>query len=236
MQVTPFSGALDCRYTKEYAMSAADLSTTGAVTTESTVEREVEAEAPQLGDPAALGLPCFVVGSLSLGLALVGVVPLTALGAAVPIILTATAVGLFVATIWAAALHQSAVASVFGIFGGFWLSYAVLVIGLSHNWFGVLPGDAAATQKLFLLAWMITMFMLTLATLRLPLAFTAVFALVTVALVLVYIGIDGGNTDVLKAGGAVILLFAAIGVYLYMSTVSIATGGRAYELGKPILR
>jgi succinate-acetate transporter protein len=216
-------------------MSAADLSTPGAISVEHPGQPEAEAEAPQLGDPAALGLPCFVVGSLSLGLALVGVVPIAALGAAIPIILAATAVGLFVATIWAAALHQSAVASVFGIFGGFWLSYAVLVIGLTHNWYGVLPADGAAAQKLFLLAWMIVMAMLTLATLRLPLAFTAVFALVTVALVLVYIGIANGNTDVLKVGGAVILVFAAIGVYLYMSTVSIATGGRAYPLGRPVL-
>ena len=66
------------------------------------------------GNPAALGLPCFIAGSVALGLAFVGVVPLTALGAAVPIILTATAIGLFLATIWAAAVGQTAVASVFG--------------------------------------------------------------------------------------------------------------------------
>jgi succinate-acetate transporter protein len=218
-------------------MSAADLSTTGAITREDPVEHEAEAEAPVSGDPAALGLPCFVVGSLSLGLALVGVVPATALGAAVPIILTATAVGLFLATIWAALLHQTAVASVFGIFGGFWLSFAALIIGLNHNWFGVLlPSAIQDATLLFLLAWMIVMAMLTFATLRLPAAFTAVFFLVTVALVLVYIGTDQLNTDILKAAGAVVLLFAAIGMYLYFSTVSMATGGPAYPLGRPLLR
>ena len=30
---------------------------------------------PLTGDPGALGLPCFIAGSVSLGLALVGVVP-----------------------------------------------------------------------------------------------------------------------------------------------------------------
>ena len=89
---------------------------------------------PLLGDPMMLGLPCFIAGSVSLGLALVGVVPATAIGAAIPIILTATSIGLFLATIWSASLGQSAVASVFGIFAGFWLSYAVLVLGLTHNW------------------------------------------------------------------------------------------------------
>jgi uncharacterized protein len=190
---------------------------------------------PLAGDPAALGLPCFIVGSVALGLALVGVVPAAAVGAAVPIILTATSVGLFLATIWSASLGQTAVASVFGIFGGFWLSYAVLVIGLNHNWFGVAPASIQATQELFLVTWLVVMVMLTLATLRLPLAFTGVFVLVDVALLLVFLGVNETSTGLLKAGGYVALAFAAIGVYLYFNCVSQATGGRDYPLGKPVL-
>ncbi|MCW2934986.1 MAG: putative transrane protein [Actinomycetia bacterium] len=192
--------------------------------------------APLLGDPTALGLPCFIAGSVSLGLALIGVVPAGAIGAALPIILTATSIGLFLATIWCAMLGQTAVASVFGIFAGFWLSYAVLVIGLTHNWFGIAPASAQAAQELFLVAWLVVMIMLTLATLRLPLAFTAVFALVDVALLLVFLGVNQASADLLKAGGYVALVFAAIGVYLYFNTASQATGGRAYPLGNPLLR
>jgi succinate-acetate transporter protein len=187
------------------------------------------------GDPAALGLPCFIVGSVSLGLALVGVVPAAAVGAAVPIILTATSIGLFLATIWSASLGQTAVASVFGIFGGFWLSYAVLVIGLNHNWFGVAPASIQATQELFLVAWLVVMVMLTLATLRLPLAFTGIFVLVDVALLLVFLGVNESSSGVLKAGGYVALVFAAVGMYLYFDCVSQATGGRNFPLGKPVL-
>src|ERR1700730_13553450 len=112
------------------------------------------ASGPLVGDPMALGLPCFIAGSVSLGLALVGVVPAAAVGAALPIILTATSIGLFMATIWAASLGQSAVASVFGIFAGFWLSYAVLVLGLTHNWFGIAATAATSTQELFLTCWL----------------------------------------------------------------------------------
>ena len=191
---------------------------------------------PLLGDPSALGLPCFIAGSVSLGLALIGVVPVSAIGAALPIILTATSIGLFLATIWSASLGQTAVASVFGIFAGFWLSYAVLVIGLTHNWFGIAPASAQAAQELFLVAWLVVMIMLTLATLRLPLAFTAVFALVDLALLLVFLGVNQGSTGLLKAGGYVALVFAAIGVYLYFNTASLATGGRALPLGKPLVR
>jgi uncharacterized protein len=191
---------------------------------------------PMVGDPMALGLPCFIAGSVSLGLALVGVVPAADVGAALPIILTATSIGLFLATIWSASLGQTAVASVFGIFGGFWLSYAVLVLGLTHNWFGVGASAVQATQELFLVAWLVIIVMLTLATLRLPLAFTAVFALVDLALLLVFLGVNQASTGLLKAGGYVVLVFAALGVYLFFNTASVATGGADLPLGRPLVR
>jgi uncharacterized protein len=196
---------------------------------------EVAVAGPLAGDPTILGLPSFIVGSVALGLSLVGVVPATAAGAPLAIILAATSIGLFIAAIWAAALGQSAVASVFGIFGGFWLSYAVLVLGLVHNWFAIPAAAAVATQKLFLVTWLIVIVMLTLATLRLPLAFTAVFALIDVALVLLLIATINASAGLTKAAGYVVLVFAAIGVYLFFGSSSVATGGKAFPLGKPIL-
>ena len=197
---------------------------------------EVATAGPLAGDPAILGLPSFIAGSVALGLTLVGVVPATAAGAPLAIILAATSIGLFIAAIWAAALGQSAVASVFGIFGGFWLSYAVLVLGLVHNWFAIPVSAAVATQKLFLITWLVIIVMLTLATLRLPLAFTAVFALIDVALVLLLIATIQASAGMTKAAGYVVLVFAAIGVYLFFGSSAVATGGKALPLGKPILR
>lgn len=196
----------------------------------------VPTPSPSLGgDPAMLGLPTFIVGSIALGLVLVGMVPATAVGASLPIILSATAAGLFLATIWAAALGQSAVACIFGVFAGFWLSYAVLVLGLTHNWFGVTLLAVKSTQELFLTSWLITVVMLTLAALRLPLAFTLVFALVDVALLLVLLGTANANASLAKAGGYAVLLFAAVGVYLFFGALSVATGGKPLPLGKPVL-
>jgi len=189
-----------------------------------------------VGDPAMLGLPSFVVGSVALGLALVGVVPAGTAGAALPIILAATSAGLFLATIWSAAIGQSAVASIFGIFAGFWLSYAVLVLGLTHNWFGISATAATSTQELFLTTWLVIIVMLTLATLRLPLAFTALFALIDLALLLLLLSTANASTGLAKTGGYVVLLFAALGVYIYFGSASQATGGKAIPLGKPVLR
>jgi hypothetical protein len=215
--------------------SASSLVPAQATAQEPPAAPEPAASGPLVGDPMAIGLPLFIAGSVSLGLALVGVVPAAAVGAALPIILAGTAIGLFLATIWAASLGQNAVASVFGIFAGFWLSYAVLVLGLTHNWFGVAPASAQAAQELFLVAWLVVIVMLTVATLRLPSAYTLVFVLVDVALLLVFLGVNQPSADLSKAGGYVVLAFAAVGVYLYTSCASVCTGGPALPLGRPIL-
>lgn len=197
---------------------------------------------PLAGDPSMLGLSSFIVGSIALGLGLVGVVPVGVLGAPLAIILAATALGLLLAAIWAAAVGQSAVAAVFGIFGTFWLSYAVLVLGLDHNWFVIIPTAALATVKLFLATWLVVIIMLTLATLRLPSAFTAVFALVDLALLLLLIAFASASpagvpsTGLLKTAGYVVLVFAALGMYLFAGAAATGTGGKPLPLGRPLMK
>ena len=197
---------------------------------------------PLAGDPSILGLGSFIVGSVALGLGLAGVVPVGVLGAPLAIILAATALGLLMATVWCAALGHSAVAAVFGIFGTFWLSYAVLVLGLDHNWFAITPTAILATVKLFLIAWLVVVVMLTLATLRLPSAFSVLFALVALALLLLLLAYAGASaagvpsSGLIKVAGYVVLVFAALGVYLFFGAASAGTGGKALPLGSPFLR
>ena len=168
-------------------------------------------------------------------------VPAGVLGAPLAIILAATALGLLLATVWAAAVGQSAVAAVFGIFGTFWLSYAVLVLGLDHNWFAITVAAVLATVKLFLVSWLVAILMLTLATLRLPSAFTVVFVLVYLALLLLLLALEQASplgvpsTGLLKTGGYVMLVFAALGVYLFFGAADAGTGGKGLPLGKPLL-
>jgi succinate-acetate transporter protein len=205
---------------------------------EAAVEQEVtpEVTGPLAGDPLSLGLPSFIVGSVALGMVLIGFVSPLGTGASLPILLAATAAGLFISTFWAAAIGQSAVALVLGVFAGFWLSYSFLLLGLTHNWFGIGLADAKATQELFLTAWIVIMTMLTLATLRLAAAFTAVLALVDLALIFVLIGVIELSTNWLKAGGATAFLFAVVGIYIFFGTASIATGGKPMPLGRPLLK
>jgi uncharacterized protein len=197
---------------------------------------------PMAGDPSIFGLGSFIAGSVALGLSLVGVVPTGVLGAPLAIILAATAVGLLMSTVWAAVVGQSAVAAVFGIFGTFWLSYAVLVLALDHTWFAIVPTAVVATVRLFLLTWLIIIVMLTVSTLRLPSAFTAVFVLVDLALLLLLLAwentspLGAPSSNLLKAGGWVVLVFAAVGAYLFYGAAQAGTGGKSLPLGPALMK
>jgi succinate-acetate transporter protein len=204
------------------------------------VAQDVEAPAaaqatigPLTGDPAIVGVPTFVVGSVMLGLALVNYAP--AAGGALPIIIMATGIGQLIATVWSAALGQSAVAAVFGVFGGFWLSYAALLTGLAHGWWGVTAAATVHTVAAFLISWIVIIAVLTLASLRLPSAFTLIFVLVEVALILVLAGTVNGSVGLDKAGGIAVFAFAAVGAYVFAGSLSVATGGRPLPLGRPVI-
>jgi succinate-acetate transporter protein len=187
------------------------------------------------GDPAILGLPIFVVGSLALAFSLVGYVPAAAAGAIVPVIFAATGVGLVISTIWAAVLGQTMVASIFGLFAGFWMSFSILLLGLFHNWLLIPAANTNKSIALFLISWSIVMAALTLATVRLPVSYTAVVALVVLALVLRTIGVLNTDSSLDKAAGYVAFAFAALGIYLFLNSADTATGGRGFPLG-PALR
>ena len=194
---------------------------------------ERAAVGPLTGDPAIVGVPTFVVGSVMLGLALINYAP--AAGGALPIIILATGIGQLVATLWAAALGQSAVAAIFAVFGGFWLSYAALLVGLAHGWWGVTPAATVHTVAAFLISWIVIIAVLTVASLRLPSAFTLIFVLVELALILVLASTVNGSSGLAKAGGIVVFAFAAVGAYVFAGSLSVATGGKPFPLGRPVM-
>jgi uncharacterized protein len=190
---------------------------------------------PLAGVPGMVGIPTVIAGAIGLGLVTIGYVPASASAASLPIIMTATAVGLLITTIWAAALGQNASASLFAVFFGFYGSYAALVLGLAHNWFGIPAEAAVKTTELWLICWLATIVMVTALTLRLPWSFTLLLGLVDVALVLLLIGSSTGAEAWTRAAGVVVFGFVAVAVYLYADIMSSETGGPSLPLGRPIL-
>lgn len=216
--------------------------TTASGTTAAIAEDEAAAAAAAGANPGLLGLPTFVAGAIPLGLFLVGYQDGAAAGLIVNIILVA-GLGLLISCIWAIKVGAGAVAAIFGIFAAFWLSFALLVLGNTHGWFvpaGLEPEVVAAAGLggtiVYLIAWTIAVLVLTIATLRLPLAFTVLFALVALTFFLVLLGNLTADTIWATIAGYVVFAFTAVGVYLFLDAMGQATGGKAMPLGNPILK
>ena len=173
------------------------------------------------GNPAPLGLATFLPGALSLGLWLVGYLPAADLGAIAPAVLMSSGLFLLVAAVWATRLAANAVACIFATFSAFWLSLGVLVAAVTNGWFSLTAKSAPLPT--FLLAWLIVFVILTLATLRLPLAFTAGFVFVDVAVALVLINALSGAAIFAILGGIAVFVFCAIFAYIWFD----ALGGGA---------
>ncbi len=188
-------------------------------------------------DPAVVGLPTFIVGSLGLALNLTGYVPETLAGSAIPLILFAAGVGHLLACGWAMRLGQSAVAGIYSVFAGFWLSYSFLVLGLTHNWLGMTSAaDVKDTKALFLISWLVVIGALILGTLALPWTYTLLFALVELSLAL-SLSATLSTSNVLTLthlAGWAVFGFTAVGVYLFVSACRQATGARPFPHGRPV--
>jgi succinate-acetate transporter protein len=191
------------------------------------------------GDPQTVAAPIFVVGSISLALQLVGWVSQGVVGAPVAVILAGTGLFLLVCTIWAAALGQSFVACFCGTFGGFWLSYGILALGLLHDWFKIPAAEVQHTVAAFAISWAAFFLFITLASFRLPIIYTLIFGLVVVALCFVAAAYlrTPVDMDLLKVAGYVVFVFAGLGMSLSWTVMNISLGGPAFPpIGSPIIK
>ena len=185
------------------------------------------------GNPGLLALPLVIAGGFGLGFTNTGIVDVAA--AAVPILLSATSIELLLATVWAAALAQNVNATVYGVFFGFYASYAVLSLGLTHDWFGITAAGAGPTTALWLGSWLLTIGLLTVLVLRLPWTYPLLLGIVDVALGLLLIGNLTGSTVATHAGGWFVFAFVALVGYYYVAALWEETGGRALPLGRPLV-
>jgi uncharacterized protein len=220
-------------------MTTIDESTPAHAAADTAPDTTASDAAAAAANPALVGVPTFVIGSVALGLYLVGFTgSSTAAIGMLPILFMCTGLGQLIACVWAIRVGAGPVAAIFGIFSGFWLSFAVLATGLGHSWFGDATETTVATgaQETFLLTWAIGVAVLLLASLRLPLVFSVLFLLIDVALILVLLGTASGSTGVLAIGGIVVFAFTLVGIYLFLDAMGAATGGKPMPMGRPIVK
>jgi succinate-acetate transporter protein len=124
---------------------------------------------------------------------------------------------------------------VYGVFFGFYGSYAALSLGLTHDWFGIAAADADQTTALWLGSWLLTIGLLTVLLLRLPWTYPLLLVIVDIALVLLLIGNLAGSATATQAGGWFVFVFVAFAAYFYVASLWEETGGRSLPLGRPLV-
>jgi succinate-acetate transporter protein len=177
------------------------------------------------GDPIALGLASFGISALVLAAINAGWVDATATPGVLSL---ALALG-FLTEIVAGVIHfrrgETFAGTVFTAYAGFWLSYGLLV------WFFI-PQVVAAKGPVsdlvgwFLLAWSIFTTYMLLASLRTTRTIAAIFVLLTATFWLLTVGTFTGSATLSHASGVVLLLDAALALFLSAASIVNGTWGR----------
>jgi succinate-acetate transporter protein len=200
-------------------------------------DRAAAAPAAPAGNPALLGLITFLPSGLTLGLWFVGYLDTATLGGGmIPILALSAGVFMLIATVWAARLAASTVAAIFGVFAAFWLSFAALLAGLTSGWWGITPAGVKSVQSTYLLSFLIVFVLLTLATLRLPLAFTVGFALVDLTFLFAFLAVEGGHTGWFTWAGVTTFGFCAVFAYVLFDGFAQDLGAPAMPMGNAVVR
>jgi succinate-acetate transporter protein len=209
---------------------------------------EATSPAAATNNPVLLGVPCAVIGTSALALFLLGYAPAGAAGALLPLFL-ALSVGLMIAARWAIQGGVGPVASIFGLFAAFFLSFVLLYVGHVHNWYGTTSATASSAEaaaalagsfNLYLLCWIIGTTVLVAGTLRLPLAITAVLVFSDLVFVFAWLAFitgtfaDGGVLRTI--GGVACLGIVVSGAYVFYGAMVAALGGKEVPMGRPVLR
>ena len=189
------------------------------------------------GNPALLALITFLPSALTLGLWFIGYLDTARLPGGM-IATLALSAGLFmlVATVWAGRIGASTVAAIFGVFSAFWLSFALLITALTSTWWAIAAGGVQRVQATYLLSFLCVFTLLTLATLRLPLAFTVGFVLVDLTFLLAFIAVVNGNRDWFTWAGVTTFAFCGVFAYVLFDGFGQDLGGKAMPLGRPVIR
>lgn len=162
-----------------------------------------------VADPAPLGLAAFAMTTLALSLSNANVWP-AGVSAALALALVYGGVGQLLAGMWEFTRKNIFGAIAFTSYGAFWISFYVFGRFEAGS---LTPAAAAQASGVFLLGWTIITFYLLIASLRVNLAVVGVFLALTITFVLLTIGNFDVNHGLIKAGGVVGIVTAAIAFY-----------------------
>ncbi|OLY81918.1 Ammonia transport outward protein 2 [Smittium mucronatum] len=122
------------------------------------------------------------------------------------------------AGMWEFANKSTFAATAFASYGAFWMSYAVILIpgfGVAAGWeAGNKGATSASSLGIYLLGWAIFTFIMMIASFRVTLMMTLLFALLEITYIMLSIGAWRSNDNFTVAGGILGFIVALIAFYI----------------------
>ena len=174
-------------------------------------------------NPAPLGLAGFAMTTFVLSFVNANWVSGTDLPVVLGLALAYGGIAQLLAGMWEFRAGNTFGALAFSSFGGFWISYWLLV---TFNVGGIPAAHVGHALGLYLWAWAIFTAYMTVAALRVSGAVLLVFVLLTVTFVLLAIGNDGGNMTTVHWGGYIGVATAIAAWYASFAGVINSTFGK----------
>jgi uncharacterized protein len=187
-------------------------------------------------EPLALGAAVFAIGALTLGMVFVGVFPAGVVGVAIPIVTFTSGLALLITTVWGIILGQTLLAGIFGTVSGLFLTFAAMIIGIVHNWYGIPAADAPKAEAVYFIAFCCYFIFLIVPALRLPRIFPIIVGLVIIGLAMAAASELTGDTGLARVAGGDFLLIT-LGLFWIWLNVNMAAMGMKHlpALGEPVV-
>ncbi|CAG8505239.1 4869_t:CDS:2 [Ambispora gerdemannii] len=174
--------------------------------------------APKIGNPGPLGLSSFALTTFVLSLYIVGAREVTHHNIIVGLALFYGGIVQILAGMWEFKVGNTFGATAFSSYGGFWLSYATILIP-GFNIASAYASKSELEQALgiYLLGWTIFTFLLFLTTFKSKGSIFVLFFFVTITFVLLTTSKFQENSDIEKAGGIMGIITALLAWYNAMA-------------------
>jgi succinate-acetate transporter protein len=177
----------------------------------------------KIANPAPLGLAGFALTTFILSLVNAGILSTSHVGIVIGLAVAYGGIAQFAAGMWEFRTGNTFGATAFTSFGAFWISFAVLLIGI-----GITKDNAPDNTAVgyYLLAWGIFTGLMMLGSFRTNLATALVFILLFVTFIVLAIGNLQNNTNIIAIGGFTGLATAVVAWYTALAGVLAHTFGR----------
>jgi succinate-acetate transporter protein len=181
----------------------------------------------KIANPGPLGLSGFALTTFILSLINAGFLDKSHVGIVIGLAVAYGGLAQFTAGMWEFRTGNTFGATAFTSFGAFWISFAILLIGIGITKDNAPDGTAVGW---YLIGWGIFTGMMMLASFRTDLATALVFVLLFVTFIVLGIGNMQGNTNIIAIGGYLGLATALVAAYRALAGVFAGVSG-----GKSIL-